>query len=157
MSQRGNSTRRIMRVRERTREKGSGMIKYRSLTKEEQQSGTHFCGRCESWQKRFELHHCTPTERWKAAKAAMWAQNPMPPPRQAPPANSTVEPANRTANTEAVSSESVSSPVEEEHFFAANSDDFVSSEDAPVSSDRKAYMRDLMRRKRAAARETSSD
>ena len=127
MSQRGNSTRRIMRVRERTREKGSGMIKYRSLTKEEQQSGTHFCGRCETWQKRFELHHCTPTERWKAAKAAMWAQNPMPPPRQAPPANRTVEPANRTANTEA------------------------------VSSDRKAYMRDLMRRKRAAARETSSD
>jgi hypothetical protein len=46
-------------------------IEYRNLTKEEAQASTHFCGRCESWQKRFELHNCVPTDRWKAAKAAM--------------------------------------------------------------------------------------
>jgi hypothetical protein len=65
---------------------GSRMIEFRPLTREEAQSGTHFCGRCETWQKRFELHQCAPTERWKAAKAAMWAKNPMPPPhaKQAP-------------------------------------------------------------------------
>ena len=51
------------------------MIKFRPLTKEEAQSGTHFCGRCETEQKRFNLHHCIPTERWKAAKAAMWAKD----------------------------------------------------------------------------------
>jgi hypothetical protein len=61
-------------------------IEFRPLTNDEAQSGTHFCGRCETWQKRGELHHCVPTERWKATKAAMWAKNPMPPPRarQAP-------------------------------------------------------------------------
>jgi hypothetical protein len=56
------------------------MIEFRPLTKEEAQSPVHFCGRCETWQKRGELHPCKPTERWKAAKAAMWAKNPMPPP-----------------------------------------------------------------------------
>ena len=62
------------------------MIKFRPLTEDEVQSAEHFCGRCETWQRRFELHPCTPTERWKAAKAAMWAANPMPPPiaKQAP-------------------------------------------------------------------------
>jgi hypothetical protein len=42
--------------------------------------------------------------------------------------------------------------VDEEHLLAANNDDFVSSDDAPVSTDRKAYMRELMRKKRAAAK-----
>ncbi len=55
------------------------MIKFRPLTKDEVQSADHFCGRCETRQRRFELHPCTPTERWKAAKAAMRAKNPMPP------------------------------------------------------------------------------
>ena len=56
------------------------MIEFRPLTKDEAQSATHFCGRCDTFQKRFALHHCTPTEAWKAAKAAMLAKNPMPPP-----------------------------------------------------------------------------
>jgi hypothetical protein len=60
------------------------MIEFRPLTKEEVQSGTHFCGRCETLQKRFELHHCTPTDRWKAAKAATYAKNPLPPPHAKP-------------------------------------------------------------------------
>jgi hypothetical protein len=56
------------------------MIKFRPLTNDEAQSGTHFCGRCETWQRRFELHQCTPTKRWREAKAAMHAANPLPPP-----------------------------------------------------------------------------
>jgi hypothetical protein len=51
------------------------MIEYRALTDEEKRSATHFCNRCETVQKRGELHHCIPTERWKAAKAAYWAAN----------------------------------------------------------------------------------
>jgi hypothetical protein len=47
------------------------MIEYRALTREEAQASTHFCGRCETRQKRIELHHCVATDRWKAAKAAM--------------------------------------------------------------------------------------
>jgi hypothetical protein len=55
-------------------------IAYRELSKEERQSPTHFCERCETWQKRGELHRCTPTPRWKALKAAMHAKTPLPPP-----------------------------------------------------------------------------
>jgi hypothetical protein len=46
------------------------MIEFRPLTKAEEQRQDHFCRRCETWQKRFEIHHCVATERWKAAKAA---------------------------------------------------------------------------------------
>jgi hypothetical protein len=51
------------------------MLGYRALTDEEKRSATHFCNRCETVQKRGELHHCVATERWKAAKAAYWAAN----------------------------------------------------------------------------------
>jgi hypothetical protein len=44
-------------------------IEYRELTDEEKRSPRHFCGRCETWQKRYEIHHCVATEHWKAAKA----------------------------------------------------------------------------------------
>lgn len=51
-----------------------GRIEYRPLTDDEKQSPRHFCNRCESWQKRFEIHHCVATERWKAAKASWGAE-----------------------------------------------------------------------------------
>jgi hypothetical protein len=53
------------------------MIEYRPLTAEERMSPTHFCNRCETTQKRFEIHHCVATERWKAAKTAMAATREM--------------------------------------------------------------------------------
>jgi hypothetical protein len=55
---------------ERPNEKGKPMIDYRPLTAEERGSPTHFCNRCETVQKRSEIHHCVATERWKRAKAA---------------------------------------------------------------------------------------
>jgi hypothetical protein len=116
------------------------MIECQPLT--ETQSPRHFCKRCETWQKRGELHHCLATEAWEAMKADWWAE---------------YNASSKTlADTPPVSSEPVSSPVEEEHFSepanspetanTANAEDDVSK---PVSTDRKAYMRDLMRRKRA--------
>jgi hypothetical protein len=54
------------------------MIKYRELGKDERLSATHICPRCETEQLRGQLHHCTATEVWKAAKAAMYAENPVP-------------------------------------------------------------------------------
>jgi hypothetical protein len=68
-------------------------IEFRELTSEEKSSGTHLCGRCETLQKRGELHHCIPTERWNAAKAAMRAQNPMPAPSSRQPLQATETPA----------------------------------------------------------------
>lgn len=49
------------------------MIEFRPLTDEERRSPTHLCARCGTEQKRFELHHCVPTARWLAEKAAMRA------------------------------------------------------------------------------------
>jgi hypothetical protein len=44
------------------------MIEYRELTKEESARRVHFCGRCEQFQPRVELHECNATKRWKLAK-----------------------------------------------------------------------------------------
>ena len=119
-------------------------VEFRPLTKDEKQSAVHFCGRCDTWQKRFELHHCTPTERWKAAKAAMRVARQEPEtPVDAVDSVST-EPANNerdAANTSpAVSTEPANI------FAPANSDA------QPQKTDRKEYMRELMRRKRAEAK-----
>lgn len=54
------------------------MIEFRELTRDENRSMTHFCARCNSEQKRFELHHCTPAPRWIMARAAMRANGHVP-------------------------------------------------------------------------------
>lgn len=69
-------------------------IEYRVLTPAERQSPDHFCNCCEILQKRYELHHCVATERWKAAKAAMNVGRTLPPPMplQAEPELVEIEP-----------------------------------------------------------------
>jgi hypothetical protein len=133
------------------------MIEFREFTKDENRSMTHFCARCETGQKRFELHQCTPAPRWIAAKALMRASGQAAVVRGEPPLRNGTRAAvsiirEIVSTPELVSNEPVSGPVEEEHLLAANEGDDVSNDAPPVSKDRKVYMRELMRRKRAEAK-----
>jgi hypothetical protein len=120
------------------------MIAFRSLTKEERQSPRHFCRRCETWQKRFELHHCVASGRWKAAKAVHNVHTDV-------------------HFQEPVHFEPVHSTVEEEHSKVDISEvdtvDKVDAEEAVHSSKedaRREYEREYKRKKRAEAKAIES-
>ena len=45
------------------------MIEFRALISDERRIRIHFCQRCETEQKRGELHECRPTAGWKKASS----------------------------------------------------------------------------------------
>src|SRR3974377_798790 len=75
-------------------------IRFEALNGAEKRSAAHICPRCETEQARGQLHHCTATEAWKGAKAAMHAENPLPPPRRSRLVNSRAEPVNIDRNAD---------------------------------------------------------
>jgi hypothetical protein len=137
-------------------------IRFEPLTKAEKRSPTHFCQRCETEQPRGELHHCIATERWKAAKAAWWAEYHA----SRAPVDTPVEPEIVHSDVhfqEAIHFEPVHSTVEEEHSKVDISEvdtvDKVDAEEAVHSSKedaRREYEREYKRRKRAEAKTIES-
>jgi hypothetical protein len=157
-------------------------VEFRPLTEEEAQSATHFCNRCGTPQKRFEIHACMPTARWKAAKAKGEIVHPalkqtVRPPKAAdlveklalPPSagvkllggpEKAKPPAakKKAAKSKAVNSETAK-PVNNKpavNTKPVNTDPkpVNISEDVnnPVNTDRKAYLREYMRKRRAEAK-----
>jgi hypothetical protein len=140
-------------------------------------SGMHFCIRCETWQKRGVIHHCEATARYLKAKAEnriVYDEPEFVPVGGPRPVNKPAENAPNHGQTTLLTGEkapktpvsvnkrSNKRPVVNKSGSAVNNlppaTAFELTKEAEtVNKDRKTYLRDYMRKKRAGAKASAKD
>lgn len=123
-------------------------VVFRALTPAEAVSSHHLCGRCGITQRRFEIHACTPTARYLAAKSGGVVLDPSlngQPIRRKKPLPALPAPPKLLKGPEKAKPKAkpakTAKPVNTEAVNNSN-----------VDTDRKAYMREYQRARRAAAK-----